>query len=188
MTLIEVVVAISILAVLATASLGVYISGINASTAHQRRDVAVTIASQELEKISTVLPSALYNGRSSADVQNLRAANLGIPGVNQMYVASGAAGTISVPMTGVRELSGTKYDITALIGTCFQDKTGGTCTASAGTPPTQPSTVPANKTLLSRVVVVVRWSAGSGCKPTACYYQASTLVDMNNDLRWNFHG
>jgi len=188
MTLIEVVVAISILAVLATASLGVYLSGISASSAQQRRDVAVTIASQELEKIGTVLPSALYTGRSAVAVQNLRAANLTIPGVAQMYLASGAAGAVEVPLTDARELSGTKYDITTLIGTCFQDKRGGTCTASAGTPPTQPSTIPAGKTLLSRVIVVVRWSAGSGCKPTACYYQASTLVDTNNDLKWNFHG
>ena len=187
MSLIEVVIAISILAVLSTAALGVYLSGINSSTALQRRDVAVTVASQVLEKANSVMPTTLYSGRSAADVEALRVANSGVVGENQTYRVSDSATPIpptqAIPLTSTTTLGGTVYTVNALVGTCFQPKSGGACTAPGY--PVQPATVPAGSTVLSRVIVVVRWSAGAGCKPTACSYVASTLVDANPDLKWN---
>ena len=185
MTLVEVVVAISILAVLSTASLGVYLSAMNAASSQQRREVAVTIASQELEGISTIVPSTLYSGRPAAAVEALRLANIDVPGVKKTFAVSSAATPTTVPLTSEVTRSGTKYTISTVIGTCFQPKGGGTCTVT-GSYPAQPAT-PAGSTVLSRVIVVVRWTAGSDCRPTACMYETSTLVDANSDLRWNTH-
>jgi len=182
MSLIEVVISISLLAILVTASLGVYLSSTNASTALQRREVAVTIASQTLETVGVLPPATLYTGRTAAAVESLRVANVDVPGVDQTYKVSGAAGTITVPMTSTQVFSGTTYTVNTIIGTCFQDKKGGTCTGAANA--TQPVTVPAGKTVLSRVIVVVRWGAGASCRPVACSYFATTLVDAHSEIEW----
>jgi prepilin-type N-terminal cleavage/methylation domain-containing protein len=188
MTLIEVVVAISILAVLSTAVLGVYLAGTNTASAVQRRDVAVTVASQVLEKANAVVPSTIYSGRSAAAVEALRVANTGVEGVGQMYLTSDPTSPLPVPatllLTDTADLGGTTYTVNTLVGRCFQPKVGGPCTAPTGWP-NEPSTVPANMTVLSRVVVVVRWSTGATCKPVPCKYVATTLVDSNSDLKWN---
>lgn len=182
MSLIEVVISISLLAILVTASLGVYLSSTNASTALQRREVAVTIASQTLETVGVLAPTTLYTGRTAAAVESLRVANVGVPGVDQTYKVSGGAGTITVPLTSTQVFSGTTYTVNTIIGTCFQDKKGGTCTGAANA--TQPVTVPAGKTVLSRVIVVVRWGAGASCRPVACSYFATTLVDAHSEIEW----
>jgi prepilin-type N-terminal cleavage/methylation domain-containing protein len=188
MTLIEVVVAISILAVLSTAVLGVYLAGTNSASAVQRRDVAVTIANQVLETANAVLPSTIYSGRSAAEVDALRVANNGVDGVAQMYLTSDSTSPLpapaTLPLTSSTNLGGTTYTVNTLVGRCFQPKIGGPCTAPTGWP-YEPSAVPANMMALSRVVVVVRWSTGATCKPVACRYVATTLVDSNSDLKWN---
>lgn len=191
MTLIEVVVAITILAILSTASLGVYLSGINAATAQQRREVAVTVANSVLEE-ATLAPAAnLLLGRSEAVVTNLRTNNTGIPGVLQTYAGfqpPPVAATPVVKPTQVVPRNGTNYSVNTIIGTCFQKKAGGTCTVAAtpATFPTQPA-VPSTSVVLTRIIVVVRWDAGSTCNvvPSPCVYQTSTLVDRNNELTWN---
>jgi len=182
MSLIEVVIAISLLAILVTASLGVYLSSSNASAALQRREVAVTIASQTLETVGVLAPATLYTGRTAAAVESLRAANVGIPGIDQTYKVSGAAGTVTVPLTSEQTFSGTKYTVSTVIGTCFQDKKGGTCTGAPNS--VQPAVVPVGKTVLSRVIVVVRWGAGASCRPVACSYFSTTLIDAHSDIEW----
>ena len=188
MTLVEVVIAISILAVLSTAVLGVYLAGTNSASAVQRRDVAITVAGQVLEKANAVVPSTIYSGRSAAAVEALRIANAGVKGVDQMYRTSDSTSPLPVPATllptDTANLGGTTYTVNTLVGRCFQPKVGGPCTAPAGWP-NEPSAVPANMTVLSRVVVVVRWSTGETCKPVPCQYVATTLVDSNSDLKWN---
>jgi prepilin-type N-terminal cleavage/methylation domain-containing protein len=183
LTLVELVIAIAILAVLSTASLGVYLSSLNAGAAQQRRQTAVTIASGVLENANTVAPASLYVGRLAADVEALRLENVGVPAVAQTYRTVGPVGTVTVPMRADVPLGGTTFKVNTIIGTCFQPKVGGKCSAPTGYP-TQP-TVPSNMTVLSRIVVVVRWSAGSTCVPTACRYVTSTLVDGNQDIKWN---
>jgi type II secretory pathway pseudopilin PulG len=182
MSLIEVVIAVSLIAILVTASLGVYLSSANASATLQRREAAVTIASQTLETVSVVAPTDLYIGRTATAVESLRAANVVVPGVDQTYKVAGAAGTVTVPLISEQTFSGTKYTVNTIIGTCFQDKKGGTCTGAANS--NQPSTVPAGKTVLSRVIVVVRWDAGANCKPVACSYHSTTLIDAHSEIEW----
>ena len=189
MSLIEVVIAITILALLSTASLGVYLSGINAATAQQRREVAITIANSVLEDASLVAPANLYVGRSEATVTALRSNNALIPGVQQTYAAFQAppiSTPVAVAPTQTVPVNGTDYAVSTIIGTCFQPKAGGTCTVTTGYP-TQPA-VPATSVVLTRIIVVVRWQAGSTCAATPCLYQTSTLVDRNADLTWNVSG
>jgi prepilin-type N-terminal cleavage/methylation domain-containing protein len=186
MTLIEVVVAITILAVLSTASLGVYLSGINSATAQQRREVAITVANSVLEDATLTSPANLYVGRSQAAVTALLAENDTIPSVKQTYAAYQPSPVATVPAlkpTQTVTLNGTDYQVSTIIGTCFQKKAGGTCTVGS-TFPTQPAT-PADSLVLTRIVVVVRWAVGSTCAGGSCVYDTSTLVDRNSELTWN---
>ena len=187
MTLIEVVVAITILAVLSTASLGVYLSGINSATAQQRREVAVTVANSVLEAATLTPPANLYVGRDELAVKSLLAANDTVASVKQTYAgyqSPPVALTPAVKPTQTVTLNGTDYAVTTIIGTCFQKKSGGTCTVSTGTYPAQPA-VPADSLVLTRIVVIVRWTAGSTCAGGTCRYDTSTLVDRNSELTWN---
>jgi prepilin-type N-terminal cleavage/methylation domain-containing protein len=186
MTLIEVVVAITILAVLSTASLGVYLSGINSATAQQRREVAVTVANSVLEDATLTAPANLYVGRSQAVATNLLTLNQAVPSVKQTFAAFQPPPVAAVPAlkpTQTVTLNGTDYQVSTIVGTCFQKKAGGSCTVGS-TYPTQPAT-PADSLVLTRIVVVVRWSAGSTCAGDACVYDTSTLVDRNSELTWN---
>jgi prepilin-type N-terminal cleavage/methylation domain-containing protein len=187
MSLIEVVVAISILGILATASLGVFINGINSASMHQRREVAVTIASQQMESINAMTASTLYSGRTEPIARASLAANLAIPGVSKSYKSwdrSTPVGALTLATTQpVVELSGTKYTVDVVLGACFQPKAGGTCTGDYLT--AEPTTVPATSTKLTRVIVVVRWNVGSGCADGGCVYSATSLIDLTNDLDWN---
>jgi prepilin-type N-terminal cleavage/methylation domain-containing protein len=198
MTLIEVVVAIAILAILSTASLGVYLSGLNASSNQQRREIAVTVANESLEIVNgwstgfvaATGKSALYTGRAKVDVQALFTAGAAVPGVTQTYpewdgtaaATATSATTSDLPITRKVIRSGTEFIANLYIGTCFQAKAGGNCTAPGY--PTKPSTVPAGSTSLTRVIVDVRWTAGASCA-AGCSYSAVTLIDLNKDLEWN---
>jgi prepilin-type N-terminal cleavage/methylation domain-containing protein len=201
MSLIEVVVAIAVLAILSTASLGVYLSGLNAASNQQRREIAITVANESLEIVNgwatdTVAAtgrSALYTGRARTDVQALFSAGGSVPGVTQTYpewdptapaTATSATGS-ALPVIRTVVQSGTDYVARLYIGTCFQPKVGGACTAPGY--PTKPATVPAGSTPLTRVIVDVRWTAGAGCV-AGCSYSASTLIDLNGDLEWNTNG
>ena len=187
MTLVEVVIAITILAILSTASLGVYISGVNSAAAQQRREIAVTVANRVLEDVIATPPASLYSGRSQAAVVALRGLNTTVPGVNRTYdgfQAPPVASTIAAKLTDLVTLSGTQFKVNTIIGTCFQPKIGGSCNAVTTSSYTQPA-VPATSVVLTRVIVVVRWSAGSGCGGSGCMYHSSTLIDRNSDLTWN---
>ena len=186
MTLIEVVVAITILAVLSTASLGVYLSGINSATAQQRREVAITVANSVLEDATLTPPANLYVGRSQLAATALLTANDTIPSVKQTYAAFQLPPVATVPAikpTQTVTLNGTDYQVSTIIGTCFQKKAGGSCTVGS-TYPTQPAT-PSDSLVLTRIVVVVRWAVGSTCAGGSCVYDTSTLVDRNSELTWN---
>jgi prepilin-type N-terminal cleavage/methylation domain-containing protein len=196
MTLIEVVVAIAILAILSTASLGVYLSGLNASSNQQRREIAVTVANESLEIVngwstgtdSATGVSALYTGRAMKNVKDLFAAGAAVPGVSQTYAkwdptASPPSASAGLPISRTATLSGTDFTADLYIGTCFQPKGGGDCTDPF---PVEPAVAPTGYTSLTRVIVNVRWTAGASCS-AGCSYWASTLIDLNKDLEWNTH-
>lgn len=193
-SLVEVVVAIAILGILSTASLGVYLSGLNSASTQQRREVAIALANSAMEKAVGSPIANLTAGRGLTAVQARWAANNAIVGVTKTYQAwdttapANNYGTLPI-YDASNEVNGTKYQIDTLVGTCFQKKAsvgiqpGGPCTTTSGWP-TQP-VVPSDRIKLTRVIVVVRWTAGAGCGDGSCNYSTTTLLDSSAELTWN---
>lgn len=183
-SLIEVVVAMVILGILTTASLGLYITSLNSASTFQRREIAVTIASQQMELVAATPAGALYQGRSSTAVLAQWAANPTVAGLAQTVPAWDTvlplAATVAVPLSRTVSLSGTTFTVTTLIGTCFQRITG----ATAGGNCTTISTPATNFASLERVMVIVRWTAGDTCGDGSCVYETSTLIDTHTDQQW----
>jgi len=198
MTLVEVVVAVSIMGIVATAAVAFIMTSIISSATHQRGQIAITIANQAMENASAqsaatnpiTSVSYLLEGRFQHTVQAAWAANAGIPGELTTYPGWDPTATASVvpalPVTSTVTRSGTDYLTTTLIGTCYQPMTGGDCSVLAGVV-NNPTTAPADFTALLRVIVIVSWTAGANCQPTACTYQTASLVDPHPDLQWNIH-
>jgi prepilin-type N-terminal cleavage/methylation domain-containing protein len=203
MTLIEVIVAISIMAIVATAATALTITGISSSAVLQRREIAVTVANSAMETASAA-PAAttsysnsqysqLVSGRSAAEVSSSWPADGGtVSGIKNTYQAwdpsPGGNGGEAVPLSISVMRSGTTYTAKTYIGTCFQPTSGGDCVRVGGAGSIAPQTVPSGYSSLLRVIVVVSWTAGASCKPTACQYQTSSLVDAHPDQEWNSNG
>ena len=201
MTLVEVMVAVAIIAVVALAAGSLTILGLNSATTQERRQIAVTIASGAMEAVNAQSPKALAStgvsglltGRTQLASDAAWGLNTGVLALAQTYetwdpTASGSSvptiGTIPVPVTQ----AGTKFLVTTLVGTCYQPISGGDCTRVSGYPTTAPSSVPAGLTNLVRVIVVVRWSAGASCTVSSCSYSTTSLFDPHTDLKWVSHG
>jgi prepilin-type N-terminal cleavage/methylation domain-containing protein len=200
MTLVEVMVAISIIAVVALAAGSLTILGLNSSTTQERREIAVTIASGAMESVNAQSAKAiaasgvsgLFTGRSKAASDTAWALNKTILGAAQTYetwdsTANGSS-VPTIPTVAQKvTLSGTDFSVTTLIGTCYQPVAGGDCTIISGSPTTPPAVIPATVTNLVRVIVIVRWSAGTACKVSGCSYATSSLFDPHEDLKWVTH-
>ena len=198
MTLIEVIVAISLIAIISTGAIGLGIASQKGSSIQQRQEIAVTVASEAMEaanaQSSATNPSTqmsyLYQGRTQSQVTDAWTANAGAPGLAATYPGWDPSATatsvqsLRVSQPVVR--NGTVYTVYTLIGTCYISTVGsGDCTTLAGSS-TPPAVTPVGKTQLSRVLIIVRWNAG-GCVTGGCSYQAGSLIDAHSDLQWNTH-
>ncbi len=199
LSLLEVIVAIAIMTIVATASATLALTGIAAASTQERRQVAVTIASSTLEIVgaqtvainSATGVSNLFTGRTSTAVASAWSANSSGPGVGTTYAASDPTATTSsvasLPITSSATQVGTAYSVTTLLGTCYEPIAGGDCARVSGYPTTPPATVPTGYTDLIRAIVIVSWTAGKKCS-SGCTYTASTLIDPSADLVWVNHG
>ena len=201
MTLIEVVVAISLVAIISASAIGLSITSQKGTSVQQRQELAVTIASEAMEaanaQSAATNPSTgmsyLYQGRTKAKVEAAWMANPGVSGLANTYMGWDTAAVVPpaqvLPISKPIVRNGTEYTVFTLIGICYMPTTsaGGDCTKIAGSDAAPPATVPADRTALNRVIVVVRWKAGSGCAASGCSYQTTTLVDAHDDLLWNTH-
>jgi prepilin-type N-terminal cleavage/methylation domain-containing protein len=179
MSLVEVIVAIAIISIVALASASLTINGISLAASTERQQIAVTIANGAMETASAQAVATIYSGRKQSNVDAAFAANSAVPGVG----ATNSVGDPTIPLPSLEALpitpptvtqSGTTYDTTVLVGSCYQSRVGGDCAkpATAGYVP------------LIRVIVVVRWTAGKSCAVGGCYYSATTLIDPGTDLQW----
>ena len=203
-SLIEVIMAIIVIGIISTASLSIYLQSMNSASSQQRREIAITIANQTLENVnvwstatnpaSTV--SELYTGRTETRVRQFWTSNQTVPGVLQTYPAWDPRPPVvpavpeSLPIKQANPVvrSGTDFTVETLIGTCYQRKTGGDCARIPGWSGYPLVVSAANKAIytpLTRVIVIVRWTAGDACASGACIYQTATLIDLNADLTWN---
>jgi prepilin-type N-terminal cleavage/methylation domain-containing protein len=189
LTLIEVLVAIVIISIVATASVSLCISGLAAAATQERRQIAVTIASSTMETISGTAIAGLYTARTAAAVQAGWTANSSVPGVSQTYpvwdVAPVGSPAVPVGPTTVAQ-AGTNFTVETVIGVCFQPLAGGDCTAPGATATGSVPAVPATAAKLIRAIVIVKWTAGRSC-PATCSYVSSTLIDPSTDLNWISH-
>lgn len=199
-SLMEVIVAIAVISIVAISSVTLTINGIKIAAAQERRQIAVTIASGAMETVSAQSVSNLYEGRAKSDVQRDFATNSSVPGIARL--ASGDYPTyqvwdqhptppVTIPATALPVIrSGTNFTVTTLIGPCYQPTTiqagpAGDCKTL--TRHNDPSDQVAGYLSLVRVVVVVKWTSGSGCSVGGCLYSATTLIDPNQDLEWVTH-
>lgn len=198
MTLVEVIVAIAIMGIVATAAIGLAISTTTGSVSQQRQAIAVTVANAAMEKASGLPPADLFSGRSQVDVQSSFAANSAISGVSTTYQEYDHSlplpGAQTVPINASSTQNGTLFTVTTIIGTCF-DRLGTNAGQTAGGDcgkvdmATYAPITAAGYTPLTRVIVVVSWTAGQGCSVAgACAYTISTLLDSHSDLEWKTNG
>lgn len=196
-SLMEVIIAIAIIGIVAISSITLTVNGIASASTQQRRQIAVTIASGAMENVSAQTVASLFNGRTQADVQAAFTANSTVPGIapsggvpatyKRWDVTASPPPTAQVPVFSPSvNRSGTDFGTTTLIGPCYELVAGGNCATLADH--TNPADVVPGYVTLIRVVVVVRWTAGSSCSAAGCYYSTTTLVDPNQDLEWVTHG
>jgi len=205
-SLMEVIVAIAIMTVIATAAAALTGNGISTSATQERKQVAVTIANGALETVSgwSIATNSqtgvnnLYAGRGQAAVTAAFLANATRPGVAQtiptwdttLPVASTSDGSINTvfpdpnnPSAQPDTQNGTNYTVTTLIGGCYEAP----APANSTTPDNCVLLPSVGSAALIRVIVIVKWTAGATCAASGCYYQVSTILDPNADLEWITH-
>lgn len=204
-TLLEVLVAILILSALSTAVIGFSIQANKSSSVAQHDQVAVTLATDAMEVIaaapSAINPStrvsALYGGRTQAEVIAARNANLGLSGVSNTYdmwdINATASTPDAIPLTRTDTFNGTVYTTTTIIGTCYRPLSAavGTDCVKLALPasampvlsPTYLDPTPIGYVSQTRVIVLVTWVSTPDC-PNGCSFNSSTILDSNADLSW----
>jgi prepilin-type N-terminal cleavage/methylation domain-containing protein len=200
-TLVEVVIATSILGALAASMATLFLSGMKTASQLQKRQVAISVASQALELVRTVpvLKDSLgcvplLAGRSQTAVTAQWASapsDVDLTGTDAAWTLPTCSTVIAVPFAGLTTTvtddgstpaltrDGTGYVVRTYIGTCSLPLAGGSCAKAA--------VVSATATTLYRVVVRVSW-AGAACSATSCHYVLSTMLDPSADPVFNVRG
>lgn len=203
-TLMEVIVALSLLAIVATASLVFFVNGTRSVTSQQRSQSAIAVATNAMEQTFSRVPttsatgvSGLVVGRTKADVDAAWAAAgpYSVPGLSDTYPAWDTAtapapavgtGDDAVKLTTTTTQAKITYTTTTLIGTCYRVTTNpsGPCTKTGGT---SAGVANAGYSALMRVAVLVTWPDVAGrCTPSGtCSYSTTSLIDPSSDLKWN---
>lgn len=204
-TLVEVIVALTLLALLSSAALYFFVNGTRSLTHQQRSHGAVSAANDAMEQVFSFVPqmtgstaatssTALVTGRLDTDVTAAFSSAAGLPGVSDTYPAwdrstspapAAGVGDDRLKLVRVVRTSGVDYTITTLIGYCYRVATNpaGACTKVGGDSVGTPS---AGYVRMVRSIVVVRWPGTSAaCSSGICSYQIQSLIDPNDDLKWN---
>ncbi len=204
-SLIEVIVALVLLGIVATAALYFFLQGTRTTSSLQRSQNAVAIANQAMERAYAVNPQdnpgtgvgGLVVGRAKADVEAAWASvsGLGIDGLSATYpLWDGTASTGStpvLPLSYTSAHSGQEYSVTTLVGSCFRGSsvisTDQACGKLAGVTDDPGSAgTPSNAVRMLRVIAVVTWEPlADECGASVCSYHLSGLVDRSEDLEWN---
>ena len=187
-SLVEVIVAITLLLVVTVAATPLIINGLHFSTAQQRQQAAVIVTQEAMEQVrvrtaglTSVAP--LVAGRRGSDVTEQFTRLSGHAGVAQTNPASepsAAVGSPSalLPITATVSRDGTVYTVETLIGTCIQQKVSGQLRClKTGT-----------GNAMVRAIVVTKWTAGETCTSTPagyCSYETMSLVNLDTDLEWS---
>ena len=201
-TLVEVTVALALLGVIATATLGFFISGTRTSTDLQRRQVAVALANAAVEDArglpvtvqtsttggTTTTWPLLVRGRTQSSVSSQWSAS-GSPASTTFpaWDPSSPVGALLVAPTKTDRVGTASYTTTTYIGTCYRLRatTSQPCDRAGGERANQP---PAGYEELVRISATTAWGTAQECSGSACSYTASVLVDTSVDPEWNTSG
>ncbi|NAZ84616.1 prepilin-type N-terminal cleavage/methylation domain-containing protein [Kineococcus indalonis] len=189
-SLVEVVVALSLLALVAASSAVFFLRGTVAASEQERRQIATTLATQAVEASRSVRPDYLLTGRRSADVQAqwTRVAPVEASTTFPAWDSTAVPGaTPTIALASTTRLSGETYAVDTLVGVCYRlrSQVNGQCTKGTGT---DAQTTPNGYVKLYRVIVQVAWTPGGGsarCRGGACTYRTATLIDPTAELRWS---
>lgn len=199
-TLIEVVVAVVLMALVFASVSVFFVQGIATATGLQRRDAGVQVGDQALDFVRAV-PSQnpvgttkLLANRSQAAVTAqwadapaelstttpaFDAVGRATPAVDTTCFRrqTPAPGEPLVPLRSTCTVGGIAYTVDTFIGTCLQPAGASACTNARGVVGVR----------LYRVVVRVTWSEGAdtSCSGQPCQYLLTTLVNSDGDLVFN---
>lgn len=188
-SLIEVIVAITLLLVVTVAATPLIVNSLHFSTAQQRQQAAVIVTQEAMEQVrvrtaglTSVAP--LVAGRRGSDVTAQFTRLSAHAGVAQTNTASDPSATVGspsalLPLTVTVARDGTAYTVETLIGTCTQQKNGSGQLRCLKT---------GTGNAMVRAIVVTKWTAGETCTSTPagyCSYETMSLVNLDTDLEWS---
>lgn len=178
-SLVEVIVALALLAVITMPASLLFIQSMQTSKMDEQRQSAAMIANETLEVVRSRNPTTLMNGRKATDVdtQWKNPGPINLANTNEPTLVD-TGGTTVIPATAqTSTVGGVKYTVNTIIGTCY---------APTGTPNSITTscdkTNAAGTSPMYRVAVSVSWSAGRGYScPTKtsglCSVVTDTLID-----------
>ena len=214
-SLLEVVIALVILAVVMTSAAGFFINGLRTTSGQSSRQAAISITNQQLEKVNALPSSSLLTGRYSAAVTRLLATDNGnvLTGQDDKSNSTSAsydydplATATSTPLipTGVPVVAGNtadpnynvkiegkvSYQVRTFIDPCWLPT--GTATSSNSTrnlacvPSSTPPSGAPGVTMAYRVTVATSWTGGPSTScASGCSFNDSTLIDNHGDATFN---
>ena len=188
-TLVETIVAISLIGIIMSALITFFIGGVQATNGYRLRQQASVLADQAVERVNALKPAAINSGRDPVTeaVVWSKATSLGLSTSDTLEspdatALSGAGATAALPTSPVQQtLDGHVYYVWYVVGKCFQK------VASSGTAATCTSVIPTGTYVTNyRVLISVDFpQAGSVCTSGSCRFVTSTIVNAGIDTTFN---
>ena len=193
-TLIEIVIAISLLVIMMVPFADAYVTSFSATTDAHTREVAAMVADSALDQARALDATDQQNGclllagRDATDVANQWTNPA--PGTSQLLSETAQASDTSqdcassastpLPATAQTKTVGSQsFALNYYVGMCWESEN--TSSASSNTC-TDPSSPPSTDYELYRVIVAVTWSAPrGGCGSSGCDYVTSTLISTTSN-------
>jgi len=191
--LIEVIVALFLLGLVASAVLTFFVRGMQASTHLQRAQAADGVAMASMEQVRSVYAqgvdvagtSGIVAGRAQTDVQLVWDAAAYADTADSIPASDPAATNsdhAAIPLVTTKHVAGIDYLVTTLIGQCYRLASG------SGSDQACTQVDPGAGVEIYRATVVVTWkptSSGQCGGGALCTYRTSALIDANPDANWN---
>jgi prepilin-type N-terminal cleavage/methylation domain-containing protein len=185
MSLVEVIVSLTILALVMAAAALFFINGLKTTSAQAQRQNAVQVANLALENTASQTPTQLLKGRTSGCVGVLLSAQGGAALTAQDVKTSGnyelldpttTCPSATIPTSQTKNINNVSYTIRTYIDLCYLDAAASSCT---------PTSVVGSQQLY-RVTVDATWAPtkGESCL-NYCHYSASTLIDSHGEPQFN---
>jgi Tfp pilus assembly protein PilV len=181
--MVEMMVALVIIAIVTTAALAFFINGLRSETGQRQRQEAIYLADQQMQTVQSVPAADLVQGRSStmqnAALSNPVASTLNLAAQSDLTSSAGFDSNSShatlIPLSQTQTLDKVNYTLWTFVYAChLKVSTNSQCG----------QTVPSGSTTELRATVAVTWTSNANCT-SGCNYSTSTLVDPSGDQTFN---